>query len=159
MGKTLLYKQQGYITMGGISKGRAGMSGTKMRISLAIPTGAKLACADHSGAKILNVIAAYRISGVLNRLPTASIGDCILVSVRRGKPELRKKVVPSVIIRQRKPWRRADGIFVHCEDNAAILINPKGEVKGSAITGPITKECANYGQNLPQKLPLCCNYI
>ena len=67
------------------------MSGTKMRISLAIPVGAKLACADHSGAKILNVIAAYRISGVLNRLPTASIGDCILVSVRRGKPELRKK--------------------------------------------------------------------
>merc|ERR1711976_33075 len=139
------------LTMGGVNKGRAGMSGVKMRVTLAIPTGAKLACADHSGAKILNVIAAFRISGVLNRLPTASIGDCILVSVRRGKPELRKKVVPSVIIRQRKSWRRPDGTFVFCEDNAAILINPKGEVKGSAITGPITKECAELWPKLATK--------
>ena len=54
--------------MGGVKKGRAGMSGVKMRVTLAIPTGAKLACADHSGAKILNVIAAFRISGVLNEV-------------------------------------------------------------------------------------------
>merc|ERR1711976_1019228 len=120
--------------------------------SLAIPVGAKIACADHSGAKILNMIAAYRISGVLNRLPTASIGDCILVSVRRGKPELRKKVVPSVIIRQRKPWRRVDGTFVYCEDNAAILINPKG----AAITGPITKECAELWPKLATKASAVC---
>merc|ERR1712141_464426 len=137
--------------MGGVKKGRAGMSGVKMRVTLAIPTGAKLACADHSGAKILNVIAAFRISSVLNRLPTASIGDCILVSVRRGKPELRKKVVPSVIIRQRKSWRLYDGTSVFCEDNAAILINPKGEVKGSAITGPVTKECAELWPKLATK--------
>ena len=62
-----------------------------------------------------------------------------------------KIVVPSVIIRQRKSWRRYDGTSVFCEDNAAILINPKGEVKGSAITGPITKECAELWPKLATK--------
>ena len=42
--------------------------------------------------------------------------------------------MPAVIVRQRKPWRRHDGVFLYFEDNAGVIVNPKGEMKGSAIT-------------------------
>lgn len=83
------------------------------------------------------------IKGRLNRLPAASVGDMVMASVRKGKPELRKKVMPAVVIRQRKAWRRKDGIFIYFEDNAGVIVNNKGEMKGSAITGPVGKECAD----------------
>lgn len=56
-------------------------------------------------------------------------------------------VHPAIIVRQRKPWRRRDGIFLYFEDNAGVIVNPKGEMKGSAIAGPVAKECA--GEFLP----------
>ena len=46
-----------------------------------------------------------------------------------------------VVVRQRKAWRRKDGVFLYFEDNAGVIVNPKGEMKGSAITGPVAKEC------------------
>jgi ribosomal protein L14 len=49
--------------------------------------------------------------------------------------------MPIVVIRQRKAWRRRDGVFLYFEDNAGVIVNPKGEMKGSAITGPVAKEC------------------
>jgi hypothetical protein len=49
--------------------------------------------------------------------------------------------MPAVIVRQRKSWRRKDGVFLYFEDNAGVIVNPKGEMKGSAITGPVAKEC------------------
>lgn len=52
-------------------------------------------------------------------------------------------VMPAVIIRQRKPFRRKDGVFIYFEDNAGVIVNNKGEMKGSAITGPVAKECAD----------------
>ena len=39
-------------------------------------------------------------------------------------------VLQAVIIRQRKPWRRKDGTFIYFEDNAGVIVNPKGEMKG-----------------------------
>jgi hypothetical protein len=66
----------------------------------------------------------------------------VMATVKKGKPELRKKVMPAVIVRQSKPWRRADGMFLYFEDNAGVIVNPKGEMKGSAITGPVGKEAA-----------------
>jgi large subunit ribosomal protein L23e len=44
--------------------------------------------------------------------------------------------MPAVICRQRKPWRRRDGMFLYFEDNAGVIVNAKGEMKGSAINGP-----------------------
>lgn len=52
-------------------------------------------------------------------------------------------VTPAIIVRQRKAYRRRDGIFIYFEDNAGVIVNPKGEMKGSAITGPVAKECAD----------------
>merc|ERR1719322_628121 len=105
-------------------------------------------CADNTGAKNLYVIAVGGIRGRLNRLPAAASGDMVLASVKKGKPELRKKLMPAVIIRQRKTFRRKDGQFNYFEDNAGLIVNNKGEMKGSAITGPVAKEGADLWPGL-----------
>lgn len=79
----------------------------------------------------------------MNRLPAASPGDMVIVSVKKGKPDMRKKVVPAIIVRQSKIWRRPDGTNIYFEDNAGVVVNPKGEMKGSTISGPVAKECAD----------------
>ena len=108
-------------------------------------------CADNSGAKNLFMIAAKMTGARLNRLPKASVGDIILASVKKGKPELRKKVMPAVIVRQRKVYRRREGFFIGFEDNAGVIVNPKGEMKGSGITGPVAKECADLFPRIASK--------
>merc|ERR1712079_654699 len=124
-------------------RGRGGAAGAKFRMSLACPVGAVMNCADNTGGKNLYVIAVYGIRGRLNRLPAACSGDMVLATVKKGKPELRKRVMPAVMIRQRKTFRRKDGQFLYFEDNAGVIVNNKGEMKGSAITGPVAKECAD----------------
>ncbi len=119
-----------------------GSTGTKFRVTVGLPVGAIINCADNSGGKTLNIISVKGCHGRLNRLPAAGVGDMVMCSVRKGKPDLRKKVMPAVVIRQRKAWRRKDGVFIYFEDNAGVIVNPKGEMKGSAITGPVSKECA-----------------
>jgi large subunit ribosomal protein L23e len=120
---------------------------------LGLPVGAVVNCADNSGAKNLFVIAVKGIQGRLNRLPAASVGDMIVCSVKKGKPELKKKVMTGVIVRQRKPWRRPDGTYLYFEDNAGVIINTKGELKGSAITGPVAKECADIWPKIASAAP------
>ncbi|KAK6929713.1 Ribosomal protein L14P [Dillenia turbinata] len=144
-------------------RGRGGTAGNKFRMSLGLPVAATVNCADNTGAKNLYIISVKGIKGRLNRLPSACVGDMVMATVKKGKPDLRKKVMPAVIVRQRKPWRRKDGVYMYFEgsgliwilmfdmlivfaldgDNAGVIVNPKGEMKGSAITGPIGKECAD----------------
>ena len=78
-----------------------------------------------AGAKNLYIIAVGGIRGRLNRLPAAASGDMVLATVKKGKPELRKKVMPAVVIRQRKTFRRKDGTFLYFEDNAGVIVNNK----------------------------------
>ena len=52
-------------------------------------------------------------------------------------------VMPAIVVRQRKSWRRKNGVFLYFEDNAGVIVNPKGEMKGSGITGPVAKEAAD----------------
>ena len=77
-----------------------------------------------------------------------------MASVKKGKPELRKKgrlqksyikcvVMPAIVVRQRKSWRRKNGVFLYFEDNAGVIVNPQFEMKGSGITGPVAKEAAD----------------
>ena len=125
-------------------RGRGGAVGTKFRMSCGLPVGAVINCADNSGAKSLYIIAVANWKGRLNRYPKASVGDMVLMTVGRdGKPELRRKVTPAVVIRQRKTWKRKDGVWIYFEDNAGVIINVKGEMKGSSITGPAAKEAAD----------------
>ncbi len=116
---------------------------SKYRMSLGLPVAAVMNCADNSGAKNLYIIAVQRFGARLNRLPAACPGDVVLATVKKGKPDLRKKVTPAIVVRQRKAWKRKDGITLYFEDNAGVIINSKGEMKGSAIAGPVAKECAD----------------
>ena len=72
-------------------RGRGGSSGAKFRISLGLPVGAVINCADNTGAKNLYIISVKGIKGRLNRLPAAGVGDMVMATVKKGKPELRKK--------------------------------------------------------------------
>lgn len=96
-------------------RARGGASGSKFRTTLGLPVGALINCADNSGARNLYVIAVKGVRGRLNRLPAASVGDIVLATVKKGKPEMRKKVMPAVVIRQRKAWRRKDGTYLRFE--------------------------------------------
>jgi ribosomal protein L14 len=78
-------------------------------------------CADNSGARNLYIIAVKGIGARLNRLPAGGVGDMVMATVKKGKPELRKKVHPAVIVRQSKPWKRFDGVFLYFEDNAGVV--------------------------------------
>jgi|TARA_R110002003_G_scaffold225_2_gene16544 large subunit ribosomal protein L23e len=78
-------------------------------------------CCDNSGARNLYIISVKGIGARLNRLPAGGAGDMVMATVKKGKPELRKKVMPAVIVRQSKPWRRADGVYLYFEDNAGVV--------------------------------------
>mmetsp|Transcript_72644 Transcript_72644/g.115955 ORF Transcript_72644/g.115955 Transcript_72644/m.115955 type:complete len:141 (+) Transcript_72644:146-568(+) len=132
-------------------RGRGGMSGAKFKISCGLPCAALLNCADNSGAKNLYLFGVKGYQGRLNRMPSASVGDMFICSVKKGKPDLRKKVLNAVVIRQRKIWRRKDGTWIYFEDNAGCIINEKGEMKGSAISGPVAKECADIWPKIAAK--------
>lgn len=121
---------------------RRGAPGGKLKMTLGLPVGAIMNCCDNSGARNLYIISVKGIGARLNRLPAGGVGDMVMATVKKGKPELRKKVHPAVIVRQSKPWKRTDGVFLYFEDNAGVIVNPKGEMKGSAITGPVGKEAA-----------------
>ncbi|CAL4933696.1 unnamed protein product [Urochloa decumbens] len=97
-------------------RGRGGSAGNKFRMSLGLPVAATVNCADNTGAKNLYIISVKGIKGRLNRLPSACVGDMVMATVKKGKPDLRKKVMPAVIVRQRKPWRRKDGVYMYFED-------------------------------------------
>ncbi|KAF6201961.1 hypothetical protein GE061_004357 [Apolygus lucorum] len=83
------------------------------------------------------------IKGRLNRLPAAGSGGMIIATVKKGKPELRKMAMPAVVIWRRKLFGRTDGMLIYFEDNAGVIVDNKGEMKGIAITGPVAKEFAD----------------
>ncbi len=118
------------------------MKALKAKIPRALPTGAMLVCADNSGAREVQIISVIGYKGVRRRYPAAGVGDMVVVSVKKGLPEIRKQVHYAVIIRQRKEFRRPKGERIKFEDNAAVLVNEKGEPKGTEIRGPVAREAA-----------------
>ena len=73
------------------TRGRSGAVGSKLRMTLGLPVAAVMNCADNSGAKNLYIMAVKCIKGRLSRLPSAGVGDMVLATVKKGKPDLRKK--------------------------------------------------------------------
>jgi len=128
------------------AKGRAliakGSIGQKLRVSRGLPAGAVLRCADNTGARELRLIQVKGYKGRLRRVPAASVGDMIITSVKHGAPDMRNKIFPAVIVRQRRPYRRSDNTWIQFEDNAAVIMTPEGEMRGSEIRGPVAKEAA-----------------
>ncbi|MDA4125223.1 MAG: 50S ribosomal protein L14 [Thaumarchaeota archaeon] len=119
-----------------------GVEEFKNYITKSIPLNAVITCADNTGAKTLRVIMVSKAKTRLARYPAASVGDSILCVVKRGPPDLRKQVFGAVIIRQKYPVRRVSGQRVAFEDNAAVIVTPEGDLKGTDIKGPVASEAA-----------------
>jgi len=119
-----------------------GVLGQRPKISRGLPVGSVVKCTDNTGARKLRIIQVMGYKGRLRRLPAAAVGDMIVVSVRKGTPDMRKKIFHAIVVRQRKPYRRAEGIWVQFEDNAAVIMTPEGEMRGSEVRGPVAKEAA-----------------
>src|SRR5581483_285264 len=95
--------------------------------------------ADNSGAREISVI---RVLGSSTGT-TASIGDVIIATVKNAIPNAGVKkgeVVRAVVVRQTKEYRRADGSFIRFDDNAAVLLNPQNQPRGTRIFGPVARE-------------------
>ncbi len=118
------------------------MKGLAGRQTRGLLVGAKVDCADNTGAKLVQIVQVMKYHGRRKRVPSAGIGDMIIVTVKKGTPELRKQLFPAVIVRQRRPFRRSDGVMVSFEDNAVVLVTKTGETKGSDIKGPVAREAA-----------------
>lgn len=107
-----------------------------------INVGTKLRVADNSGAKEVMVIGVPGVKTRLRRIPKATVGDLVVVTVKKGNADLVGQVMYAVIVRQRKPFRRPDGVWVAFEDNACVIVTPEGSPKGTEIRGPVAREAA-----------------
>ncbi|TQS81286.1 50S ribosomal protein L14 [Candidatus Methanomassiliicoccus intestinalis] len=118
------------------------MKGIAGRQTHGSQTGTVLNVIDNTGAKTIAIITVPRYHGTSRRYPKASVGDIVIASVKKGTPEMRRQVVYAVIVRQRRPFRRADGVMISFEDNAAVITTEEGETKGTDIKGPVAREAA-----------------
>lgn len=117
------------------------MKAVRARITRGLPFGCRIPVCDNSGAKMIRMFAVKGANTTKGRYPAAGIGDLVLGSVIKGKPDIRKQVVFAVIVRQRKEYRRANGIRIKFEDNAVVVLkDDKGNPKGTMLKGAIAKE-------------------
>ena len=119
------------------------MKAITSNVAKSLPIGARLQCVDNTGAREVEIISVKGYKGVRRRLASAGVGDMIVISVKKGNVEMRREVTTAVVVRQKKENKRADGLRVKFEDNAAVIINPEGAIKGSEIRGPVAKEAAD----------------
>ena len=99
----------------------------------------RLAVADNSGAKEVLCI---RVLGGTRR-KYAGIGDKIIVTVKDALPSGNVKkgtVSKAVVVRTKKPVRRADGSYIRFDDNAVVLLTANEEMRGTRIFGPVARE-------------------
>ncbi len=118
------------------------MKGVAGNQTKGLSVGSKLKCIDNTGAKQVKVVSVINYHGVHRRYPKAGIGDQVVVSVIKGTPEMKRELTQAVIVRQKRPFRRPDGVMVEFEDNAVVLTQEDGETKGSEIKGPVAREAA-----------------
>jgi large subunit ribosomal protein L14 len=98
-----------------------------------------LVVADNSGAKKIRCIKVLGGSG----RRYASLGDLIVVTVKAAIPNSAVKkgeVSRAVIVRTSKEVRRKDGSYIRFDENAAVLLNPQNEPRGTRIFGPVARE-------------------
>ncbi|CAI8156314.1 MAG: 50S ribosomal protein L14 [Cryomorphaceae bacterium] len=104
-----------------------------------VQTESRLRVADNTGAKEVLVI---RVLGGTKRR-YASVGDKIVVTVKDSTPAGSAKkgeVSTAVVVRVKKEVRRPDGSYIRFDDNACVLLNAGGEMKGTRVFGPVARE-------------------
>ncbi|KAJ9697309.1 hypothetical protein PVL29_009209 [Vitis rotundifolia] len=111
-----------------------GSAGNKFWMSLGLLVAATVNCIDNTGAKNLYIISVKGIKDHLNRLPSACVGDVVTATVNE----------------------REDGVCMYFEDNAGVIVNPKGEGKGSAADQkPLSMEAADGACTSHSQGPKC----
>lgn len=104
-----------------------------------------LKVADNSGAKIVQCI---RVLGGYKK-HYAQLGDLITVVVKSAQPHAavkKSQVLHAVIVRQRKEYRRSNGVYIRFDENAVVIVDKKNkEMKGTRIFGPVARELRNRG--------------
>ena len=116
------------------------MKAISTRVTKTLMPESILVCADNSGAKLVQIISVKGYKGKRRTKPKAGVANWVRVRVYRGNEKVRKQVHHAVIIRQRKEYRRPDGTRIQFEDNAAVLIDEKGEPRGTVVKGPVARE-------------------
>ena len=104
-----------------------------------IQTESRLSVADNSGAR--EVLCIRVLGGTGRRY--ASVGDTIVVTVKSAIPssDVKKGTVSrAVVVRTSKEIRRQDGSYIRFDDNACVLINNSGELRGTRIFGPVARD-------------------
>ena len=104
-----------------------------------IQTESRLSVAENSGAR--EVLCIRVLGGTGRRY--ASVGDTIVVTVKSAIPssDVKKGTVSrAVVVRTSKEIRRQDGSYIRFDDNACVLINNSGELRGTRIFGPVARE-------------------
>ena len=118
------------------------MKGLTSKIPRALQTGSKMVCADNTGARVVQIVSVFGYHGVKNRQPKMGIGDLATVTVKKGTPDMKRKLVKAVVVRQKKEFRRPNGLRVSFEENAMILLNDNDDPRGTDIKGPVAREVA-----------------
>ncbi len=113
-------------------------------------------CTDNSGAKEIEIISVFGFRGKKKMSPKAGIADLVNVVVKKGKPEIRKKVERAVIVRVKKEYRRANGMRIKFSDNAVVLVDEKGLPKASEVKGAVAKE---VGERWPKIAGLASSIV
>lgn len=99
----------------------------------------KLKVADNTGAR--EVLTIRVLGGTRKRY--ASVGDKIVVSAQVTTPggQVKKgEVATAVVVRTKKEVRRPDGSYIRFDENACVLLNPNGEMRGTRVFGPVARE-------------------
>ncbi|MDA3865374.1 MAG: 50S ribosomal protein L14 [Salinivirgaceae bacterium] len=117
-----------------------------------IQTESRLGVADNSGAKEVLCI------GVLggSKKKYASIGDLLMVTVKSALPsgEMKKGTVSkAIVVRTKKEVRRPDGSYIRFDDNACVLLNAAGEIRGTRIFGPVPRELREKNMKIVSLAP------
>jgi len=116
------------------------MKGLTSKVVKALTTGSRLVCHDNSGAKELEIIGAVGFKGTRGRYVNAGVAQVVTASVKKGKPDMVKKIVKALIIRQKKEFRRPNGMRVSFEDNAAVVVTDDGLPVGTEVKGVVARE-------------------
>ncbi|WP_047448186.1 50S ribosomal protein L14 [Alistipes sp. ZOR0009] len=112
----------------------------------------RLSVADNSGAK--EVLCIRVLGGTGKRY--ASIGDKIVVTVKSAMPsgDIKKGTVSkAIVVRTKKEIRRQDGSYIRFDDNAVVLLNNQGEMRGTRIFGPVARELRDINMKIVSLAP------
>ena len=117
------------------------MKSLASKVTRALQPESRVVACDNSGAKEIKMFSVKRGKSVKRRRVGAGIGDMIMGTVTKGRPDMMKQVVLAVVVRQRRPYRRPDGTRISFEDNAVVVSkDDKGTLSGTMLKGPIAKE-------------------